>query len=611
MADILEIKRALVARVDTVAEYLLPGGRREGHEWRCGSVEGQPGKSLAVELRGEKAGVWADFGTEESGDILDLWRCARGVPLAEAVDEARQWLGMERPQPAREPKREYARPEKPKCNAPQARVLDYLREDRNVPHEIIERYRIGEQGDRIVFPFVLPDGTLALVKTRKAEDEATPMPTSKNFEPVLFGWHAMPENARELVLTEGEIDALSWAAYGWPAMSVPSGGGGGAKQQWIENEFDRMERFERIYLATDMDEPGDQAAEEIASRLGRHRCFRVHMPHKDANDCLVAGVPKEKMDSFIAGATALDPEGLRKASDFAGDVIRLFWPEAEAHVGYRMPYRRVGDRLLFRPAEMTLWSGASGSGKSQILSDCIVDWIAQNSRVCLSSLEMKPHQTLKRMCKQVIGVDRPSEQAIRDALSWMDRGLLLYERVGKSGVDGLMEIFAYARAKYGCDQFVIDSLMRLGIASDDYDGQEQAVFRLVDWAIANSVHVHLVAHSRKANNERKHAPAETEDIKGPMELGANAFNILTIWRYRELEETIKKLENQPESEERNARLEEERAKPGVILNVAKQRNGDFEGKVGLFFDQETYRYRSSRSAGVLERDYLGAQEKAA
>jgi twinkle protein len=30
---------------------------------------------------------------------------------------------------------------------------------------------------------------------------------------------------------------------------------------------------------------------------------------------------------------------------------------------------------------------------------------------------------------------------------------------------------------------------------------------------------------------------------------------------------------------------------GVVLNVAKQRNGDFEGKIGLWFDQKTYRYR--------------------
>jgi twinkle protein len=100
----------------------------------------------------------------------------------------------------------------------------------------------------------------------------------------------------------------------------------------------------------------------------------------------------------------------------------------------------------------------------------------------------------------------------------------------------LLDIFDYARAKYGCDQFVIDSLMRLGIAADDYTGQEKAVFQLVDWAVQHEVHLHLVAHSRKG--ERGQGAPETEDIKGAMEIGANAFNIMTVWRNRRHEEEL-------------------------------------------------------------------------
>jgi len=101
-----------------------------------------------------------------------------------------------------------------------------------------------------------------------------------------------------------------------------------------------------------------------------------------------------------------------------------------------------------------------------------------------------------------------------------------------------LEVFDYARAKYGCDQFVIDSLMRLGIDADDYNGQEKGVFQLVDWAIANNVHLHLVAHSRKGSQDR--AVPEAEDIKGAMEIGANAFNILSIWRDRKAFESYER-----------------------------------------------------------------------
>lgn len=593
--DILEIKRKLADRAQSVAEYLLPRGRKEANEWRAGSITGEAGQSLGVHLSGDKAGIWADFNGGQGGDLIDLWAVTRGIDLSKALDEARGWLGISRPQAYREPKKTYVRPDKPRCVVPANRVRDYLMEDRKIPWDVIARFKVGEQGDKIIFPFMLPNGELALAKVRESVDGAKPVPTTKDCEPILFGWQALPESARTVVITEGEIDALSWAAYGHAAMSVPFGGGGGNKQQWIENEYDRMDRFEKIYIATDMDKPGDEAAEEIATRLGRHRCFRVRMPKKDANECLVSGVAPEEMDQAILFAASLDPEGLRRASDFEEQVVALFWPSGEGREGYRTPYGKLDNKLLFRPAEVSLWTGSSGAGKSQILSDCMVDWIKQGSRICLSSLEMRPQQTLKRMVKQTAGVDRPTESAIAESLQWLDRGLLLYERVGKAGVDGLLEIFDYAHAKYGCDQFVIDSLMRLGIEGDDYNGQENALFRIVDWTLAKSVHVHLVAHSRKG--ERDRGVPETEDIKGAMEIGANAFNILAVWRNRKLEDEIKAAPGESEKEAL-------KQKPGVILNVAKQRNGDFEGKIGLWFDQETYRYHSSHDRGMWGRRYL-------
>lgn len=601
MADITQIKRMLADRAQAVAEMLLPGGRKEGQEWRAGSVNGEKGQSLGVHLGGAKAGIWQDFATGEGGDLLDLWVACRGATLPEALDAARGWLGVTRPEPFREPTRTYQRPQRPNCRKPVARVLDYLTEERNIPGHVLDLYQIGEQGDEIIFPFKLPDGELALAKARKAENGAAPRPTAANCEPVLFGWQAIPSNARDLIITEGEIDALSWAAYGHHAMSVPFGGGKGGKQNWIENEFDRLDRFERIFISTDMDKPGDEAAEEIASRLGRHRCYRVSLKLKDANDCLVQGIGKFAMDEAIEKAQALDPEGLKRPVDYIDSVIHLFWPAHEGREGYTLPYSKLADRFHIRPSEFTLWSGASGAGKSQILSDCIPHWVKQGSRICLASLEMKGEQTLRRLAKQTGGVDRPTAQYIHCILEYLDQGLLLYERVGKAGVEPLLEIFDYARAKYGCDQFIIDSLMRLGIAQDDYNGQEKAVFQIVDWTIKHGVHTHLVAHARKG--DKMQGAPETEDIKGAMEIGANAFNILTVWRNKKHEETLQAAQTDAERKE----IDE---KPGVILNIAKQRNGDFEGKTGLWFDQDTYRYHSSFDRGLWQRTFVSMSEAA-
>ncbi len=865
MSTIFEIKQKLISQADRIAEMLLPQGHKRGNNWIVGNTRGEAGQSLSICLSGSKAGLWYDFAESTGGDLLDLWCEVKGISLSQALEEARATLNLTRPKPFMAPHRSYRRPPVPTGQSPQNLVKTYLHEERRIPLEIIKRYRIGEDGEKIIFPFYKPDGTLALVKERLAQTGAKTKPTASQCEPILFGWQALyptnhastqalqqapqqafqhtpqqvpstnltstqasqntattnpastqasqntastnpastqasphtpqqapthapqqafqhtpqqvpstnpastqasphtpqqapthapqqafqhtpqqvpstnptstqasqntattnltstqapqqapqhtpqqapthapqqafqhtpqqvpstnptstqapqqapqhtpqqapthapqqafqhtpqqvpstnptstqasqntpstnptstqaPQNTpstnpastqasqntastnptsththqqapthalqqapfpifsstnRIIVITEGEIDALSLAAYGYPAVSVPFGGGSGGKHNWIENEFDHLESFETIFLATDMDKPGEEAAREIASRLGRHRCYRVRLPLKDANDCLTAGIDKATIKAAFSSAQSFAPEGLRRASDYKDQVIGLFWPEPEKHLGYTVPYPKLKDKLHFRPAELTLWSGASGAGKSQLLSDCIPHWIAQKSRLCLASLEMKGEQSLRRLTKQTGGLEQPTKETIERILHFLDEGLILYEHVGKSSVDTLLDVFDYCRARYGCDQFIIDSLMRLGIASDDYARQEQAVYKMVDWAVLNSVHIHLVAHARKSGLD-KDIPS-TEDIKGASEIGANAFNIITIWRNRPLEDKIFA-----------ASLAQEKAdlakRPGVIMNIAKQRSGDFEGKIGLWFDPQTYRYRCS------------------
>lgn len=599
MTDIVELKRLLSTQVQSVAERLLPAGKRDGPEWRAGSTSGDAGKSLGVHLAGPKAGIWSDFGTGEGGDLIDLWMAVKRVELPTALDEIRAFLGVKKAEPYRRPVQQWTRPPLPKSRPPEGRAMDYLTEVRNLPREILDVYRIGEDdGGAMIFPFFLPDGTLALAKRRDSVDGAKPVPTASGCEAVLFGWQAVPTDARAIVLTEGEIDALSWAAYGHAAMSIPFGGGGGGKQKWIESEFDRMSRFERIYIATDMDEPGEQAAHEIASRLGTHRCLRVKMPLKDANACLVDGVPKAEMDACLEAATWFEADGVRMPSEFINKMHALFWPGDEEHLGYRTPYQALGNKLLFRPGEITIWTGDTGAGKTQVLNDCIVDWVKQGGRTCLSSLEMHPAFTLKRLCKQVVGVDRPTKEAITASLRWLDNGLFLYEVVGKRRVEEMLKVFEYCRARFGCNNFVIDSLMRLGVAGDDYNTQEAVIFRLVEWATTLDVHLHLVAHAKKGERDRG-APS-SEDIKGAMEIGANAFNIVSIWRDRKFEEQVQQLE----SDDPTAAMTLYKSRPGVIMNVAKQRNGDFEGKIGLWFDQKTYRYRSKGDPQTWKRTYL-------
>ena len=90
-----DVNRMLAERIDQLVKDLLPGGHRQGHEWRVGSIAGAPGSSLGVHLTGAKAGIWADFSTGQKGDALDLLRAALGLSNFDAIAWARRWLGFD------------------------------------------------------------------------------------------------------------------------------------------------------------------------------------------------------------------------------------------------------------------------------------------------------------------------------------------------------------------------------------------------------------------------------------------------------------------------------------------------------------------------------------
>lgn len=599
MSDITDIKRELARKAAEVSEHLLPRGSLNGRYWHIGSTKGEPGDSLRICVRGDRAGAWSDFAEAgESGDMIDLWGQVRGLPLPETLSQIRAWLGIYPPEFEKRG-RAYRRPEKPKCSVPKSAVLEYLTSTRKLSQTTVSMYRVGERDRTVVFPSLLPDGSLVFVKYLNVDRDERGKKKSwveAECEPVLFGWQAIDLDQREVTITEGEIDAMSAYQYGKQALSLPFGGGGGAKHSWIESEYERLSQFEVIYLALDMDEEGEKAVGEICNRLGQHRCRRVKLPKNDLNECLVQGIPTAEIVLCFDAAKTLDPPELMQAGSFADAVVNLFHPKDGAQAGYRLPFRKIEEKLLFRPSELTEWTGATGTGKSMLLGYSLISMADQGARVCMASLEMAPAQLIRRMVKQAGCSDKPSDVYIRKIIGWFDEWLWLFGHVGKAPVKRLLEVFEYARARYGCDVFAVDSLMRLGLGADDYSGQEKAVFELVNWTVAKGVHLHLVAHSRKADKNTAGNVPDAEDIKGTSEIASNAFNIIGLWRDRKAEEMVRTLtENLPRGDADTQReLDAVLLKPPVLMNIAKQRNGDWEGKCGLWFNQATYQYRTAQ-----------------
>lgn len=100
--DIKNIVAGLAAQAEALCRDLLPRGRREREEWVCGSAESPFGCSIAVHLRGPKAGVWGAWSAGQGGDALDLVAALEcDGDKKRAVPWALAWLGLDGREPER------------------------------------------------------------------------------------------------------------------------------------------------------------------------------------------------------------------------------------------------------------------------------------------------------------------------------------------------------------------------------------------------------------------------------------------------------------------------------------------------------------------------------
>ena len=596
--EISEGVETLTSQVETLAKMLLPGGREVGREWEAGSTGGESGRSLKLALSGAKKGIWADFATGDSGDLLDLWCIVKGVPLSVALQEAKAYLGITEPAFVKSKEKKFRRPVQKGVQkvAEDSAVMTYLATERDISAATAAVYRVAEaekigpwegwkkqepwSGPWVCFPS-FKNGELLSMKYLHLERKEGKKQTlvESGCEPICFGWQAIDLNAREVVIAEGEIDAMTLYQYGFPAVSVPFGAGKGDKQQWVDYDWNELERFETIYLCMDNDKEGRIAVEELVNRLGVHRCRVVTLPEKDANDCLIAGVPPEVIGQCFKDSVYIEPDELKKASEYTAEVIEEFYPHGGKLPGFDMPWAKIPFRFL--RGEVTVITGCNGHGKSLLWGQVLLAGAVQGERCCIASFEMSPKKTLARLVRQSTGQKLPAREDIGNCLEWLSDKVWLFALVGTGKVDRMLQVFEYAWRRHGIRHFLVDSLLKLGLGEDDYNGQKALMEKLCDWVNATGAHIHLVAHPRK---EDENIPSGKMSVKGSGAITDLAFNVFSVWRNKPKEKEMQEYAEDGSLPPKKT-YEEISGAPDCILVIGKSRNiEEVEGRYGLWHD---------------------------
>lgn len=582
-----EVSEMLAKDAANVAAYLLRGGKKHGSEWKAGSVSGEAGNSLSVRLTGAKAGVWSDFASGQKGDLLDLFMAVHGCSFPEALTSAKRFLNITESMPER-PAKSYTRPAKPRgTSIPVSKVREWLH-GRGITDETIEAFKVREVQRNgaiwAMFPY-LRDGEYINAKYRNPSDKKG-MGQESDAEPCLFGWHLVQPKDRSIIICEGEIDAMTLWQAGLPVLSVNAGAG---NHQWIDNDWDRLERFSDIVIAFDHDEPGDKGAAEVMKRLGIDRCRRMKLGAKDANQWLMDRATSDDFANAYTNAKASDPEEMKAAGEFIDAVMNLLHPPAnvEPH-----PYLALDQQFpwfQFRPGQLTVWTGYNGHGKSMVLSQVQLGLMAQGERFIVFSGEMQPQYLLERMVKQATGLARPTREYIKATLEWLNDRFWVFNQSGSATIARLLEVFAYANRRYGIRHMVIDSLMMTDVPEDgpgSFTAQKDAIQKLCNFAKRHDSHVHLVAHPRKGRDEST-SPGKM-DVAGSSKITDGADNVFIIWRAQK-----DQAEPNPSDTDAHAKWVEMQGMPDAKLMLKKQRTGRVQDYTqALWFDVDAQQYRS-------------------
>lgn len=174
-------------------------------------------------------------------------------------------------------------------------------------------------------------------------------------------------SAKKLIITEGEIDALSVSvAYEgkWPVVSVINGAQSAYKN--IKANLEWVLSFDEVVLWFDDDDAGHEAVEEVSDLFRKAGQLKVIQGtgYKDANDLLIHE-GKGKVLGATYSAQPMIIDGIKNGNEL-WDLVSV----DEVFETYTYPFPKMEEKFQgLRKGELVTFTAGSGVGKSTIVKE--------------------------------------------------------------------------------------------------------------------------------------------------------------------------------------------------------------------------------------------------
>lgn len=272
-----------------------------------------------------------------------------------------------------------------------------------------------------------------------------------------------------------------------------------------------------------------------------------------------------EIDRWLNGQQQSEESYIKPASSFADEVVDLFHGEQQR--GTSLGWQKAEGHFDLRPSEVSLWMGYNGHGKTLLLSQAMLAVMEQGQRVVIASFEMRPAATMARMTRQASQGAKPSVDYIHRFHKQTDGKLWIYDEQDLITPERIVAMARYCREVLKADHIVIDSLMKVVHDEEDFGAVKRFVNELCVLARNSKTHIHLVHHARKGADESR-IPGKY-DARGSSVISDLVDNCVVVWRRKE----------KADAEQSDC-----------VLSIDKQRHGEWEGRINLWFHPASQQY---------------------
>jgi|6_EtaG_2_1085325.scaffolds.fasta_scaffold00568_4 twinkle protein len=591
-----QIRQELSRRIDSLMSELFPAAKREaGGKYSMGNFSGDRGYSTSVfKNRNNSVYLAKDHESDESINILELVHRVLGGSFSETMRWAHKFCGYEQIRTI-------------KVDLPKiievtdeplrgTEVARYMLQERKLNERTLNLFKVFQSVRNGATwwgaPYYDEDNHCRMMKytnlartgNRKQIYSTQPVFSAP------FGSHLVTENDTSVIICEGEIDAMSIFQIQKddkiPVISVPSA----SNHNWIEHCYSTLSQMETIYIASDMDDAGQNMFIVLSKRLGVERCKRLEIPrpHNDVNEWFCKDNPtEEQLLKLLDESKTTQSESLVRPSSFVLQMQDCVTRQEQEKEFKNWMFQDMD--LSLRPGELFTICGIPGSGKSQLAYQ-FANFLADNgTKLMFLSFEIPIEAMMLQLAHQKLGRESKHEECAEIAeilgehMYFVDDTLFRHNKTW----EGLRDEIVLAKKKYGIGVVFIDSYAYLA-PKMDFENQGIISMDLARTGIKNEVSIVLLAHAdakSKDSGGTRYPPTSPGNILGAQELSQASHTICSMWRNVE-----KEMAMSSDSQDRKEKF----AKQGdAIFSVFKQRNSGANFSKDLWFNKETRMFQTT------------------